>query len=254
MFEPLVTAMRTLTSIPIPGTDSDHPASALPFFPLVGGFIGAVFYVVAGASALLLPEESLIGGLFVMLAAVFITGALHIDGLADVADAFGAGGNRERIFALLKDSRHGTFGVTAITCSIAGRILLSAWYIDHRYSAVLLSAAIFSRTLQAWGCSLVPYAHPGGGGTSVFFSGAYRIPLGVTTCISLGICGLILRPLTLAVILLSSLVPVLLFFNYSRKKIGGLTGDGLGAANEIAELSFLLCGVVCFTVFRNLGL
>lgn len=254
MLKSMVTAFRTLTVIPFPGRDCTHPASSLPFFPVVGAFIGAILYLVIRGSVLLFPGEPLIGGLVVTVTTVLITGALHIDGLADLADAFGGGGRRERILAILKDSRHGTFGVTAITTSITGKILLIAWCLDHQYYGLLVAAVIFSRTIQAWGCSLLPYALPEGGGTSVFFSGNYGIPLAVVTIIATGIGGWIIGPFALTAILLLSLIPVLLFFGYSRNKIGGLTGDCLGAANEIGELAFLFCGAVCFSVFRQIGL
>ena len=254
MFEPVITAFRTLTVIPFPGRDSTNPASSLPFFPMAGAFIGVVLYMAARGSVLLFPGEPLIGGLLVTVVTVLMTGALHIDGLADVADGLGGGDDREKILAILKDSRHGTFGVTAIVCSIAVRILLTAWCIDHRYYVFLAAAVIFSRIIQAWSCSILPYALPEGGGASVFFSGNYRIPLALTTILTAGIGGWMIGPVMLTAISVLSLLPVLLLFGNSLHKIGGLTGDYLGAASEIAELTFLLSGAVWVSIFNRIAL
>ena len=105
MFEPVVTAIRTLTIVPVPGRDSANPASALPVFPLVGAALGILLYCTATGLSLLFPGRALIGGLLVTAIAILITGALHLDGFADVADAFGCGRRRERILEIrLRDA------------------------------------------------------------------------------------------------------------------------------------------------------
>ncbi len=248
MFEPVITAFRILTILPVPGRESKNPASALPFFPVVGTAIGLLLCAVAWGAGQLFPLNPLLGALVCVSVAIVLTGALHLDGFADIADAFGGGTTRERMLAILKDSRHGTFGVTTIVLDVAAKIILYAWCIDYHHFELLALSVAFSRTAQAWGCSLFPYAIPEGGGTSVFFTGAKRIQLVVVSVVLMAVAYLFAGETAALVIIGGAVLPVVLFCRFSVRILGGLTGDCLGAANEMGELSVLLTGVLYYTI------
>ena len=252
MFEPLVTAFRTLTILPLPGRDSDHPASALPMFPVVGIVIGIIQYTIARGCGMLFSDAPMIGGLLVTAAVIGGTGALHLDGFADVADGFGGGRTRERILEIFKDSRHGTYGVAAIVFSIAGRTILTSWCIDFRRYELLVLAPVVSRTVQAWACTLLPYGgRATGEGASAFFTGGKHLFLTAVSVLCLAGFLIVFRPVWYGVaVLIVPLLPVTLFFIICKRTLGGLTGDCLGAANEMAELSALFAGAALNGIVR----
>ena len=185
---PIVTAFRTLTIIPVPGKETDDFPLSIGGFPLVGLFLGGVvslFYCVVQ------PWTASMSSLFVLLALAtesFLTGALHLDGLGDCADAFPGKSNRERILEILKDSRMGTFGICAIVFDLLFKFVLWSFWFEHgRISPVIIS------------------------------------------------------------LLLSAAVVTVLWAVYCKGKIGGITGDCLGALNEIVEVTVPLTAAVLST-------
>ena len=249
MFGPLVTALRTLTVLPVPGKEGGTLSGSLPFFPVVGAFIGIILYLSGYALSHVFTDNPLLcGGLVAGISAV-VTGALHLDGLADVADGFGGGHTRERILEIMKDSRHGTFGVTAIIFDCIGKTLFFGWCMSHDHIEMILMSVVFSRTVQAWGCVILPYARISEGGTaSPFFEGKNPSALILST---IGITGGVIvffGILPMGMVALMSLIPIQIFFMVCLKKINGITGDCLGAANEICELSVLMSGCAAFTL------
>src|SRR5690606_32357151 len=112
----LRTAWIFLTRVPIGDDPRPDVSRAVPWFPVVGASVGAVAAAVwAGANELLAPLPS--AALAITIGAM-VTGAFHHDGLADMADAFGGGWGREQRLRILKDSRHGTYGVMALVCAV----------------------------------------------------------------------------------------------------------------------------------------
>ena len=119
----LSTAIRTLTILPAPGEPGGKMASSLPWFPLVGGAIGSILL------GLMILLEDLASGHWpggaaavVVVAGIILPGALHLDGLADWADGFGGGRDREKTLAIMKDSSTGAFGAVALIS-----VLLLKW-------------------------------------------------------------------------------------------------------------------------------
>lgn len=246
MIAPLITTIRTLTIMPIPGPETDNRAETLPFFPMVGAAIGAVFYASANLCNLVWSESPLITGLVVAFMSVMMTGALHLDGIADVADGFGGGKTKERILEIFKDSRHGTFGVVAIVLDLIARVLLVAWCMENGHLALIVIAAVFSRSSMAWACALLPYARSGSGTAESFISGKRPVLLLFTTAGTVAALLLGFGLVPQGTILLVAAVPVQFFLLYCMKKINGITGDCLGAVNEIGELGVLLTGCVLY--------
>ncbi len=233
---PLITAIRTLTCIPIPGRDSSCLADALPFFPAVGLLIGLV---VSGVLCLLSSHGWFVGaGTVAMITAVWITRALHVDGLADVTDALGAGRTRERRLEIMKDPHTGAFGVTAIT----GDLLLKAVALSHLASlqqwGLVIAPFIISRTAQVMLAVSLPYARPEGGKAGGFVEQARPLHLVLAVTAALAIC-LALSGLTGLLLLLQGLIATILLRVWMKREFGGVTGDLLGTGNEVIETGLL---------------
>src|SRR5512145_1363019 len=121
MLHGLVTALRTLTILPVPGSDASDMSRALPWFPLVGCLLGFLLWGLAwgfGFMAVFWPGGT---ALVVVAASAILTRGLHLDGLADWADGFGGGRDKERTLAIMKDSHVGAFGVIALIIVLIAR-------------------------------------------------------------------------------------------------------------------------------------
>ena len=244
---PIVTAFRTLTILPVPGKETEAFPLSIAGFPVVGLFLGgivALFYIVARSQAeLLIP-------VFVLCALAvesFFTGALHLDGLGDCADAFPGKKDRHRMLEILKDSRMGTFGVCAIVFDLLFKFVLwRFWFVQSQIAPVIISL-VLSRTMQ--GCMLVTMPNARKEGIASAFAGNHLLRHKILASIVLAIAGtfiLYFSPglFTGAVVLLSAALVTFLWGLYCMKKIGGITGDCLGALNEMVEVSVLLSAAV----------
>ena len=140
--EEIIVAFQFLTCIPMPRIQyqSDALSRAIKFFPLVGLVIG--FGAVLLENGLSTHLTRPVIALLVLAYLVLITGDLHEDGLADAADGFGGGRSKERILAILKDSRIGSFGATALVLSLLARYLLLASLPLEHFAAYLISAHV----------------------------------------------------------------------------------------------------------------
>lgn len=226
-----ILAVQFLTRLPTPQL-RDLDAAELPrsaqWFPLVGVIIGALL---AGALWLGSRIDPWLGALLALLLWAGITGALHLDGLADLADALGAAHrDRERFLAVLADPHLGTFGVLSLVLQlIAKLVLLMLLARSQQYWALLLIPA-----WARWGTLLwarLPSLKPGLGerfGDQVKGS-ALRLWGGV-----LALCSLI------APVLLLTPLLVWLWQQFLLRRLGGMTGDTLGAGVELVESAALL--------------
>ncbi|HZB40216.1 MAG TPA: adenosylcobinamide-GDP ribazoletransferase, partial [Ilumatobacter sp.] len=127
-------AVQFLTRIPVRTRAAVPHDRVLPWLPFVGALIGAFVGGVAAALAELVPAA--VAATAAVVAGLLITGAFHEDGLADIADAFGGGITRERRFQILKDPRHGTYGVAALCSSVVLRVVTAA--------SIVSSSALFA--------------------------------------------------------------------------------------------------------------
>lgn len=139
------TAFQFLTRVPLAwrGYEPDALSRAAVWFPLVGLVIGAAAFGLFVLLSAHLP--ALIAALATVLFTVFVTGALHEDGLADAADAFGGGWNREQVLEIMKDSRIGSYGTLAVVFSVTSRAALIAALPRNLLAATLISAHLLSR-------------------------------------------------------------------------------------------------------------
>ena len=245
MIRDVFTAFRTLTILPLPGKETNDFSRTLFFFPLVGGFLGFVAIILfEGAAQLGFVHPQVLAALSVALI-TWLTGCLHVDGLGDVADAFGAGKTKERILEILKDPRMGSFGVTAIVLGLLIKVWCWQFFFARGEIGVVVWSLVFARSIQGLLIAFVPNARTGS------IAGAFRtethfgkamVVLSFLVTGSITAFGATLS--TAVVYAASSLVVSVLFTLYCVKKIGGITGDCVGAANELGEVSVLLSGMM----------
>lgn len=234
-----VLTLQFLTRIPVnmdvKATEEDF-AKGVAYFPVVGLIIGAFSLAVLAAASYIL--RGIFPAICCLLAATAITGGLHIDGLADTCDGVFSSRTRDRMLEIMRDSRIGTNGTIAIVFDYLLKLsLLSMLPGKVLYMAVLLSP-VAAKTLvvllmktsayarsgpglgglylekQTWGRTVI--AAVSGAGIIAFFTGLPGIA-------ALGICALV----------------CFLYRGFIYSKLQGMTGDTLGAANELLEITFL---------------
>jgi len=236
----LITAVRTLTILPVPGVDAEKPADALPWFPAIGAVLGLL---ICGLLAMLEYLTLWSAGLaaVAVAASVFLTRGLHLDGLADCADAFWGGWDRERVLAIMKDSALGTFGTIALVLVLLAKWSSIAALVGNGAVHWIIVAMTASRAVQVDLATGYDYARPEGGTGARFIGEATRghwIPAAwATVALVVIFGGFSWRPI---ITLFLALALGRGFGQLCRKKAGGMTGDLLGAANEIIETAILL--------------
>ena len=228
-------AVSFLTRIPISTTDGS-PERGLVWFPVVGALVGLAIGLSYALAQTVIPP--LTAAVLAIGIGAMITGAFHEDGLADTADALGGGWDRDEVLRILKDPRQGTFGVLALVISSALKIGAIATLDRWAAVAVLVAAHAFSRSTAIGLLAFVAPAIGEGLGAS-YAQAVTRVQIAQTLAIgvALAVCLLgvwLLPSATLAVVLLALLA------RWSIAKIGGLTGDVLGAAQQLVEVTVLL--------------
>lgn len=233
----LLGAFQFLTILPI-RRSTCAPGEAAAYFPLVGAAIG-----LCGAGVHLLLSRAIppsISALLALLTMAVLSGALHEDGLADCADAFGGGRTADKIQAILKDSRIGAFGALALIFSIGLRWQAIGQINEHLLES-LTAAGALSRAAQV---GLGWISRPAGEGSGKMFALSLSTPRAVAA-ILLAIA--IAAPL--GVIALPAVVGsaglTLIARDYFERHLGGVTGDCCGALSQVVEgFVLLLCASI----------
>ena len=245
-FAETLLALSFLTRLPIPFVRTlDMPplAQAMRFFPLAGAVIGAIIAgVLIGANMLGLPQ--LLAAVIALAAGTLVTGALHEDGLADVADGFGGGKTREHRLEIMRDSRIGTYGTIALVLSYLARAAiyetLSAAH-PLTVLALLAGAAAFSRALVV---DLLWATRPARSDGLSVFAGRPSRRSALFSLITGGVgaaaaAGVVLSPeISVAAIAAAGLM-LALMRALCMRQIGGQTGDVCGAVQVLTELTML---------------
>lgn len=229
-----------LTIFPVARDLSMEPprlARSMGLFPAVGLVIGLLLVVINWALAPLVPRGVL--DTLLVLIMIVITGGLHLDGMADVIDGLAGSRDRESSLRIMKDSRVGAMGAVSLMM-----ILMLKYVCLHNVpSEVKPAALIFMPTAGRWvqvalAC-FAPYVRPEGGTGAVFVEhvgGREFLIAGVT----LTAAALILFNWQGVVLLLSLGLAAMLLLRYFKRRLGGVTGDVLGAATELIEVFTLL--------------
>jgi len=230
-------AVLFLTRVPvgrIVGLESGSLAGAAWAFPLagliVGGISGGVLYAVAGT------EISPLGCALVALAVqAFVTGALHEDGLADVADGLGAH-DRDRTLEIMRDSRIGAYGVLALIFSVGLRAVMISGIPGPGFAfAAIVAAAMLSRGVLPLVMHLMPPARTDGLAQSAGQPEFRR----ATAAVAIGLVGLFtLLPPSVAfsaIVIAAALGGAVVW--WAKSRLGGQTGDVLGAVQQVTEIA-----------------
>jgi adenosylcobinamide-GDP ribazoletransferase len=237
----LIVTLGFYTRLPLPhdhvnaGAELAQASWAAPLAGAVVGAFGALAYALAHAFGLgALPAAGL-----AIFASLIVTGALHEDGLADTADAFGAGTTPETRLAIMRDSRIGAFGACALILSIGLRWVAVASLVGPaRVAVALIVAHAAARAMPPLLMWLIPPARPDG------LSATAGLPPadGVAAAALLGLAALVLglglaNGLIAAALLVACLVTIR---SLALNKIGGQTGDVLGTLEQVCEIVVLL--------------
>lgn len=234
----IVTAYAFLTRIPLPDTGADQTrvrAAAL-WFPLVGLTVGAtVGLVQAGLASV---TDPLVAAAVAVAVGVAITGGFHEDGLADTADGFGGGWTVERRLEIMSDSLLGTYGVLAIGCVLLIRMAAVSTLDGLDAVALVATAHLLARTAAVVVMGLARQARPGGLADRSAATGRGRLAL--ATAAWLTAAGVIVGPTDLAVLVAATVAVSAATTTLAYRKIGGVTGDVLGAVEQLVEAATLV--------------
>jgi adenosylcobinamide-GDP ribazoletransferase len=232
----LAVSFLTVLPIRIEGADESDVAASMGRFPLVGFLMGFGFAI----------EDRLLASLFgtairsalVVLSIVLLTGAIHLDGFADTADALGVGRNRARALEVLRDSRLGTFGTVAVFFALALKVLaLASLQGNARFITLLLALTLARWALVAVSYK-IDYLRSAGAGTSMLGRGDNQ---NLILASIFAILPLIPAHSSKALLAcaLTVIVTIAMRWFYLRW-LGGVTGDLIGACGEIVEVLVML--------------
>lgn len=244
MLNDLKVALAFLTRIPINHGPQISLRRSAALFPLVGALIGLIGGLVFYVSSAILPP--LVSASISILVTVAITGAFHLDGLADICDGLIGGWNREERLKILKDSRHGTYGVAAISLQLILQVCLLSALSPRDGLFTLIVLHTLSRLVPIF-LMLIPATsgHDGMGASISREIGAKEPLVGslITVLLIAPIMGL--NFLLLSAILFLTLS---IFALWVIRKIGGMVGDAFGAGEQISETMILFFFVAQFGI------
>jgi adenosylcobinamide-GDP ribazoletransferase len=232
----LAGAVQFLTRVPIRTAAPPDVAGSVRWFPVVGAGIGAAVGGVAAGLQHLVPAA--VAAALAVAVGMLITGAFHEDGLADTADAIAGGWTRERRLEILADPRHGTYGVAALCGSIVIRVVALAGLGPAAAFAGAIAAHTLGRGAAVAAMAVAPVARPDGLGAGYVRSVTPgRAAAGglVAVAVAIAVSGWWALPLAVAAAV--GAIPVVLI---ARRAFGGLTGDVLGAIEQVAECVVLV--------------
>lgn len=233
-----------LTRLPVGGFPYQradfHWAAA--HFPLVGALVGAAG---AGVFALAFPLGATVAALLSLGTTAFLTGAFHEDGLADTFDALGGSHNQARLFEILKDSRIGTFGAVALLVVLGLKVACLSALQPPNGAVALVLAHAFARVGPVWLLVTHEYVSPDAAAKGKGVAGAGLAQALVASTWALGFVALAVAsgggvPLTLLAALAAPLAVSALLGVWFRRRAGGVTGDFLGAAEQLGEVAALI--------------
>ena len=233
----LISAIRTLTIVRIPGKDSANMSQALNFFPLAGLLVGVV---VAGTGKALgcVVEWSWLGAVGCLVASSWITGGMHLDGVADVFDSMGAV-TKERRLEIMKDSRVGSFGAIALVLLLMIKLVAMREIVDGGAFTMLVVPFVVSRAVTVEMMFLLPYARKEGGMGAAFFTGATKRHLAVALVAAALLCAGLSGWHGVGILGVAA-VGVLPLLLWVYRTFDGGTGDTVGLVSEIVEATCLL--------------
>ena len=245
----LALLFKFMTRLPVPGGnsfDSKALGKGMKWFPIVGLVIGIINLVVALILQMFIPSPILTGIILVTLD-VIITGGLHLDGLADTFDGIFSYRSKQKMLEIMKDSRVGTNGVLVLILYFIfkiGFLVETSELFEINQGVIMLIVPILSRINSVVNCAFEPYARVTGMGKT-FVDNTDKNGLIISyitvTIILYGIASYFMLPFISLFIVLNILILCGFFFGkLMTRKIGGITGDTLGALLELSSVLALV--------------
>lgn len=236
MFTTFGIALTFLTVCPWPGSrlaEREQLAAAMAWFPLIGLLLGGLLGGGGWAGSRWLPPAVVAAGL--VLGLTWLTRALHLDGLADTLDGLGGGRTPEAALRIMKDHAIGAFGAAGLVLDLLAKYSLLQVLVAAGAWREIVLFPVLGRWAQVWLAYLSPYARREGG-----LGEAMTTLTGGRTCAWASASGLVLAALLgrgagLAALGAVALATWLVHF-YCRRRLGGVTGDVIGAVNEVMEV------------------
>ncbi|TCO66322.1 adenosylcobinamide-GDP ribazoletransferase [Caldanaerobacter subterraneus] len=233
----LILSIQFMTGIPIPiniDVKEDKIYKIASYFPVVGLLIGGILYIAYLLLKDLFSREIVMT--FLVAFSYILTRGMHIDGLADTFDGLFSNKDREKIIEIMKDSRLGTNGVLALVFMVILKILFLSDIRQSLLFSALLVSPVIARLSVVFSIAISKSARGGKGLGGLLLERAGLREFVIALLIST-IAGYFVMPLKdLALLYVISLSFTYLISKYISKKIGGMTGDTLGAVNEFVEL------------------
>jgi adenosylcobinamide-GDP ribazoletransferase len=245
-------ALQFFTRLPIPawvGFEASWLQHASRYFPLVGAVVAAIAAGVYYAAAIVLPAP--VAAVLSTAATIYATGAFHEDGFADTCDGLGGGMTRERVLEIMKDSRVGAYGAIGIVCMLAAKLAglallppreaIAALFLAHPLSRLAATSLIWQLDYVRGEGKAKPLAQQM---TTMEFTIATvgaLLPAAVLLATGLASAGAVLGAL------LAALAAALWLGHKFVRRLGGYTGDCLGAVQQVAE------ALIYITVLATLG-
>jgi len=235
-------ALQFLTILPIkvkPKLEKEDFGKSLLWFPFVGALIGIILSLSVFFLSFL--PKGVIAAL-ILIESIIITGGIHLDGFADTCDGLYGFSTKEKSLEIMRESRIGTMAAIGVALLLLLKFSLFASIRQELLWKYLITMAVFARWAQAWSCFSFPYAREEGKAKYfVEYAGKRQLIIGAIFTLAFfillwGVKGLVL--------FLSSFFVIWVLANYIYRKISGMTGDTIGAVNEVAEVSALLFGLI----------
>ncbi len=237
-------ALSFLTVLPmghLPLPEEKGLARSMAFFPIVGLLIGLLLAIAHFLLSYLFSQSFVLWLTLGWLA--LLTRGLHLDGFADTVDGFAAGGPKEKILEVMRDSRIGAFGVVGLIFLIGAKYLALGQITEPSVPYSLILMTVTGRNSMVWVCYRSPYARAGEGLAKPFVENLTAREMIISSALTLGI-GVLLEGLDGAIVFLGIGLFSLAFRFFFLKKLAGVTGDILGAANELSELLCLVLLII----------
>lgn len=241
-------ALQFLTILPIKivsKVEKEVFGKSLVWFPFVGGLIGLVLSSIIFLFDFL--PQPVIAAL-ILVGSVVITGGIHLDGFADMCDGLYGFSNKERALEIMRDPHIGTMAAVGLAIVLILKFSILATLPKAIMWKWLILMAAFARWSQVLSCFSSRYARQDG--KARYFIEYVRWRQLIIGGMFIAILFILLLRGKGLILFIASLLPVILSINYIRNKVGGMTGDTIGAVNEIAETSVLLFG----SAFLSIGL
>lgn len=227
----LLIALAFLTRLPVPrvAPAPDDMARGVRLYPAAGLMVGGL---VAGTGWAAAQVDPWLGALAALAAWTWVTGALHLDGLADVADGLGAAhGDRARLLAVMADPHIGSFGVVALVLQLGAKLVLLHLLLPGGWAALVAIPAAARLAPLVW-ARVLPPLRPGGLGRAIAEAVGWR---GIALWVALLVAASLLLPPLLATL------PLIAALGWwFRRRLGGMSGDAHGAGVELLETGLLL--------------